>query len=46
MRRTISGETLKKEVYNRDFVDSFLKQTLADSLTFQLALIVYIRAQK
>lgn len=30
MRQTISGETLKKEVYNRDFVDSFLKQTLAD----------------
>lgn len=30
MRRTISGETLKKEVRNRDFVDSFLNQTLDD----------------
>ena len=30
MRQTISGETLKKEVYSRDFVDSFLNQTLAD----------------
>lgn len=30
MRQTISGETLKKEVYSRDFVDSFLNKTLDD----------------